>query len=105
MHHIKDGIIDQDTLIGHVEDRYPHLKALHPLTAIFATAHAAQMEIDICLTLRGILKSLKSVHLEWVMSETIASLDKKLECLYILKIMLANCTIETRSRCKKRAQL
>ena len=38
-----------------------------------------KMEIDICLTLRGILKSLKSVHLEWVMSETIASLDKKLK--------------------------
>jgi len=105
IHHIKDGIIDQDTLIRYVEDRYPDLKTLHPLTAIFATAHAAQMEIDICLTLRSVLKNLKSVRLEWVMSESIASLDKKLECLYILKIMLSNCTTETRSRCKKRAQL
>jgi hypothetical protein len=105
IHAIKDGIINQDILISHVEERYPELKSLHPLTAIFATAHEAQVEIDLCLGLRSILKNLHSVHLTWIMSESIASLDKKLESLYILKIMLANCTLETRSRCKKRAQL
>ncbi len=105
MHHIKDGIIDPDALVELAENRYPELKTLHPLTAFFATAHAAQIEIDRCLTLRGVLKNLANVRLEWIMSETIATLDKKLECLYILKIMLANCTLETRKKFKKKAQL
>lgn len=105
LHHLKDGIIDHETIMGYIEDRYPDFNTLHPLTAIFAASHEAQKEIDICLSLRGALKNLKYVGLEWVMSETITRLDKKLECLYTLKIMLTNCAAQTRSRCKKRAQL
>lgn len=105
IHHIKDGIIDQSTLMFYMEEQYPDLRALHPLMAIFAMLQDAQKEIDACLTLRSMLKNLNYVNLAWVLGETIASVDKKLESLYILKIMLAHCTVEMRNRCKKRAQL
>ncbi|MBY0109826.1 MAG: hypothetical protein K2X90_01820 [Candidatus Babeliaceae bacterium] len=101
LHHIHDGAIDKNILFEHIAQRYPDFKTLHPLAAIWATTFATQTEIETCLSLRGILKSLKNLHLEWFTSETIERLDKKLESLYILKITLAQCTLELRSRSKK----
>ncbi len=59
IHHIKDGIIDQASLTEYIQEHYPELELLHPLTAIFATAHAAQAEIELCLTLQAYLPALR----------------------------------------------
>ncbi len=101
MHHIHHGIIDRSSLLEHIEQRYPDLKAVHSLAAILATIFAAQREIDSCLTMRSILKNLKGLNLEWILSETIERLDKKLESLYLLKIELWQSTLEIRSNYKK----
>lgn len=105
LHHMDNGVIDQVALLEYIQKHYPDAQELHPLAAMFATASAIQAEIDTCLSLRSSLKALKNIYLDWILSETTARLDKKIECLYLLKLALWQCTTETRTRCKKLAQL
>jgi hypothetical protein len=104
-HHIKDGYIDSLELLEMIHAHYAHLQEIHPLTAVFAATHDVEQEIQDCLKLRGMIQTLGTCKLSGLISEGVTNLDRKLENLYLLKIALANCTAETRSRCKKKAAL
>lgn len=101
--HIQEGFVDQLELLTFVQEKYPTHYATHPLTAIFAMAHDLGKEITSCLALRTKIQTFRTLRLSGLLSESVITLDKKIESLYLLKVALNNCAAETRKRCRKLA--
>jgi hypothetical protein len=102
-HHMHDGFIDQLELLTYVQNKYPIQYAIHPLTAIFAMVHDVSKEISSCLSLRAKIQTFNTFMLSGLLTESVITLDKKIENLYLLKLALNNCAAETRKRCRKLA--